>query len=249
MESPKSSAADAQSSYTQRTGTSEIFNRFETVIADTAALKHECFALRYMVYCEDHDWLTHENRFNPDKIEKDIYDVHSVHGLLLHKGTGLFFGTVRLILYDPSSSGCSFPVQVLCTNNKISLPELAPLWNTAEISRFCIPKRCRKTILDYEEEAASKQLASSYPTSDALLIALVRVLVALARQNNIQQWYAEMEPRLIERLEKLGIFYDKIGPPIEFHGTRQICHKKLDEWFERVHCERPDIWGLISNED
>jgi N-acyl amino acid synthase of PEP-CTERM/exosortase system len=96
---------------------------FESMIADTDALRRECFRLRYMVYCEENKWET--NATNGEQIERDRYDDRAAHALLRHRESGLFIGTVRLILHPDRATRGDFPIHHLCAENGITLPELA----------------------------------------------------------------------------------------------------------------------------
>lgn len=223
---------------------------FESIIADTDALREECFKLRYEVYCVEYDWLRYENKFMAQEIERDIYDDHSVHALLRHRATGMFIGTVRLILHPHGATTGAFPIHQLCRANNLTIPEIAPLQHQAEISRFCIGKKFRRRVLDTIQgiDGSAKGVAEDCArVIPAMSLGLISALYQMARQNNVQQWCAEMEPSLIERLTKLGIYFENVGPLIEFHGQRQICHKPLDAWIARIKQEQPEIWDIITN--
>ncbi|ECG8590352.1 PEP-CTERM/exosortase system-associated acyltransferase [Salmonella enterica subsp. salamae] len=224
----------------------ELSEKFTHLIADTDALRQECFKLRYRVYCEENDWLRKENLYNPVKLEKDIYDKHSAHGLIIHKQTGLLTGTVRIILNNSTTSTNILPIYLLCKKYKLTLPELVPFENIGEISRFCIPKNCRHFILRYEAQIAKIHDCVFQPVSDIMLLHLIKLLLRIAKENKILQWVAEMAPGLIMRLEKLGIYFVKAGPLINYYGGRQICYKRLDELIIKLNMERPDIWNFIS---
>ncbi|EBY5128060.1 PEP-CTERM/exosortase system-associated acyltransferase [Salmonella enterica] len=224
----------------------ELSERFTHLVADTDTLRQECFKLRYKVYCEENDWLQKENSYGLLKIEKDIYDNYSVHGLLIHKQTGLFAGTVRIILNKTTTSSNMLPIYLLCKKNKLTLPDLVPIENIGEVSRFCIPKSYRNIILRYENQTTKNYSHVSHSVSDIMTINLIKLLLNLAKENNILQWVAEMAPSLIIHLEKLGIYFDKVGHLINYYGMRQICYKKLDELIIRINIERPDIWNLIA---
>jgi N-acyl amino acid synthase of PEP-CTERM/exosortase system len=235
----------------RKPGLYEFYNSiFEGFVADTDDLRQECYRIRYQVYCIEYDWLNESNRYAKDAIERDEYDDHSVHALLRHRPTGAFVGTVRLIRHFAASNVGMSPIHKLCAANNLTLPQLFPLENMAEISRFCIRRDFRRRIMEtiassgYTKEELENDKARIVPSMSLGLIAMI---VLMAKQNGIKQWCAEMEPFLLCMLAKLGIHFDPVGPLIEYHGMRQICHKPLHEWLNRIAVERPDVWEVVTD--
>jgi N-acyl amino acid synthase of PEP-CTERM/exosortase system len=114
---------------------------FDIVRADTPALLDEAYRIRYQVYCM-------ENRFENaaqhiDARESDVDDDRSVHALLRHRATGVFAGTVRVILPHHGMLQRPLPVhQLLGQQSREYLKRIA--WRTtAEISRFAVSKQFR----------------------------------------------------------------------------------------------------------
>lgn len=61
----------------------ERFNfYFEMRTANSSESIRLAQAIRYQVYCVEHP---HEKSDNPDGLEIDDFDTHSVHGLLMHR--------------------------------------------------------------------------------------------------------------------------------------------------------------------
>jgi N-acyl amino acid synthase of PEP-CTERM/exosortase system len=69
---------------------------FSVVPADTPALLDEAHALRYQVYCVEHQFEDPAKQVNNREV--DAHDAHSVHAVLIHRATGKVVGCVRLIL-------------------------------------------------------------------------------------------------------------------------------------------------------
>jgi N-acyl amino acid synthase of PEP-CTERM/exosortase system len=225
-------------------------NVFEPLIANTEELRRECFKLRYQVYCVEKDWERGDSQTMATGLERDAYDDHAVHALLRHRRTGLFIGTVRLILHPEGAATGMLPIHALCAENNLQIPQLVPLKNMGEISRFCISKEFRRRAEDtiqgsiYTAEELAADRARIIP---AMSLGLISMIYLMARQNGVLQWCAEMEPFLVGLLAKLGIYSDPVGPLIEFHGKRQICHKILKDWADRAKEERPEIWDVITD--
>ena len=85
---------------------------FEILRADTPGLLEEVFRLRYQVYCVEGTVPGFAPSHFADALERDAYDARSVHCLLLHRSTGIFAGTVRLVCADPARLDTPFPLEV-----------------------------------------------------------------------------------------------------------------------------------------
>lgn len=238
-----------QSSFARPISLHDFYNSiFEGVLADTEELKRECYSLRYKIYCEEFGFL--DAAENPGNLETDELDSHSVHALLRFRPTGEFVGTVRLVLHPDHANEGIFPVHKLCSQNNLIMPQPVPLKNMAEISRFCMLKDFRRRLTDmiatssYTTEELEADIARIIPS---MSLGLIRMAVVMAKQHNITHWCAEMEPFLLRMLTKLGIHFENVGPLIEYHGMRQICHKLVGPWLDRVASERPDVWDVITD--
>jgi N-acyl amino acid synthase of PEP-CTERM/exosortase system len=218
---------------------------FEAVVSDTDALREECFRLRYQVYCIENEGYEPPTAF-ADRMERDAFDAHSVHALLRHRASGDFIGTVRLILHPGGATPRNLPIDQICAHNSIELPRAVTLGDVAELSRFCIAKKLRRRVLDNIHTGASKaeDHARMIP---AMSLGLIRACYLLTRLNGVREWCMVMEPRLIEFLGKLGIHFNLIGPLIEFHGKRHVCHMNVDRMMARMKRERPDVWDVIAD--
>lgn len=227
----------------------EIYHRsFEWVLATTDELREESYRLRYQVYCIENEF--EDPAENPNGLETDRYDANAAHALLRHLPSGRFAGTVRLILPSKEYPERSFPLQELCDDPIISDPDLFPVHQTAEISRFSISKQFMRRANDDSYRGVGR---SETPNNERRLIpsislGLIEALVAMSAQHGITHWCAEMEPYLLKRLTRFGIHFDPIGPIIEHHGRRQPCYKRLDLLLARVREEKPEIWELLTND-
>jgi N-acyl amino acid synthase of PEP-CTERM/exosortase system len=120
----------------------------------------------------------------------------------------------------------------------------------AEVSRFAISKDFRKRLEDVPSPTGVgpqwHESGDERRRLPHLCVGLIQGLVYNSRLHGIDAWVAEMEPALLRMLRKLGIYFDNMGPRIEFHGKRQPCYTHLDRMLERTKVERPDIWALIT---
>ena len=91
-----------------------------------------------------------ENPFeNPaehlDGLERDAYDSHAVHSLLIHRPSATVAGAVRLVL---PLEGKRLPITHACASPLLDDTKLLPRETTAEISRFAVSKQFRRRATD-----------------------------------------------------------------------------------------------------
>jgi N-acyl-L-homoserine lactone synthetase len=191
----------------------------ETVI--DPSLLERIYELRYQVYCTERGFLP---GFGGQ--EFDEFDSRSRHVALLVRRTGELVGTARMVLSSPLRPHESFPLQKLCCS---SLMTRFPLENTVEISRFAISKQRRGA------------------TSAALMrMGLVQGLVRLSAEFGVTHWCAVMEPTLLRLMRSTSIYFQSLGPLVDYHGQRQPCYNRLDLLLEAVKEERPEIWRYLT---
>src|SRR5687767_3456910 len=80
--------------------------RFIVVPADTPELLDAAHALRYQVYCVEHKF--EDPALQEGQRERDRYDEHAVHAVLISKASNEVVGCVRLIL--PRGDASSLPL-------------------------------------------------------------------------------------------------------------------------------------------
>src|SRR3954465_7675835 len=86
----------------------EYYNSvFASSVADRSDQRLDCFRIRFQVYCIDNAFEDPDD--NPDGLETDACDGHSVQSLLTHRSTGSAIGTVRLALPPGGSRRASVP--------------------------------------------------------------------------------------------------------------------------------------------
>lgn len=216
---------------------------FEAIVANTKELQDECFKIRFLTFCEESHVLRDSNPYNGEKIECDRYDKHSAHGLLRHRDSGLFIGACRLILNPPGATHGMLPANQYCKLDQPDSQFLTPHHQTAELSRLCISKtRCAQAA----DFGAGKTLfgPSRFPS---MMLGLFHLYLRFSMENSVRYWYAAVEPSLFRHFERLGMRFDKVGLPVEYHGLRQWCHAKVDEWLMRVRDERNDVWDILTD--
>ncbi len=219
---------------------------FDIVLADTDELREEAYRLRYEVYCVENAY--EDPAENPGGFERDQYDENSVHALLVHRSSGLVAGTVRLILPSPEAPARSFPIQNLCDDPIFENPDILPIQRTAEISRFCVSKKMRRRQTDrkYPNETELVPSADSRRVIPNMMLGLLEAGVMLSVQNGVTHWCAEIEPALLRLLARSGIYFDPIGPLVDYHGMRQPCYIPLETMLSRTREEKYEVWELLT---
>ena len=219
---------------------------FETAIANTPALLNEALAIRFQVYCL-------ETRFEdatafPDGLERDAYDSHSVHGLLIHRLSSQAMGTVRLVLPLHKEPENSFAVQAVSGHPALRNGTAFPLHSTAEVSRFCISRSFRRRATDtlYAEGPTEPAKAQDRRSGPLMRLGLIQGLIRMSAEHGITHWCAVMEPTLLRMLDAMAIRFRPIGPLVEHHGLRQPCSCDIGQALRAVKEEYPAFWDVLT---
>src|SRR4051812_48809662 len=85
---------------------------FTVIPADTDELRRQVFRLRHAVYCVENNFL--DPLRYPDGLERDAFDEHALHWLLVHKQKNEAVGTLRLLLPHDDRPLVSFELQKTC---------------------------------------------------------------------------------------------------------------------------------------
>ncbi len=213
---------------------------FSSITADTDAHVKAAQMIRYQVYCVENPL---ENIKNPDRIETDAFDDHSVHSLLVYRAAEAALGTVRLILPLEDNLEASFAFRRVLSASAWREFQKLPLHSAAEVSRFSISRQFRR-VLDSAARDEQTFLSNSGPL---MRLGLIQGLVRMSVQHGVTHWCAIMEPTLMRMLAAMSIRFRPVGPPVEFHGMRQPCYCKLADILEAVRIERPAFWSVLTD--
>lgn len=210
-------------------------------MADTPAMREECFRIRYDVYCVERRFEDALDR--PARLERDTYDDHSVHALLIDRVSEVPIGTIRLILNKPGSTIGSLPFHALCDHPQVHDARALPPTAMGEVSRFAISKLRSQIAFGGEALAPlSKSVQTTY-----IGLGLLRMAVEMATLNNVDYLCAVMEPSLLRMFARCGVHFTHIGPLVAYHGLRQPCYVDVRTLVDRIRAERPEVWEVISD--
>ncbi len=207
---------------------SALYERyFEVKPANTPALLDAAYALRYRVYCIEHAF---ENPgAQTDERETDRYDAHSVHAVLNYRPTDEVAGCVRLILPARGRGLDALPIWTLLGEEERRRLEALPRSSTAEISRYAVSKAFRRRAGEelYPDVDVDLSAADARRLAPHMTLGLFRGVATLASAHGITHLCAAMAPSLLRLLERFGLAFERLGPPLEYHGVRQPCIAEL----------------------
>jgi N-acyl amino acid synthase of PEP-CTERM/exosortase system len=214
-------------------------SQFRVIPANTRERMRAALRVRYQVYCIENP---HERCNDPDGLEKDEFDAHAAHSLLLHRTTEAALGTVRLILPLFDALNRSFAVQRVMDTGALREFHRLPLHAMGEVSRFSISRQWRRI-------AGTSETASSIGNSGPLMrLGLIQALIRMSKEHGVTHWCAAMEPTLLRMLSAMAIRFRPIGPLVEYHGLRQPAYCVIADVLNAVRRERPAFWSILTND-
>jgi N-acyl amino acid synthase of PEP-CTERM/exosortase system len=220
---------------------------FEGKWANTPELLSEAHRIRYQVYCVEKPFENPAEHL--DGRERDEFDSHSVHGLLVHAASNAPVGTVRLVMHKPGARGGSLPIHRLCQHPDVHNPAVLPLATTAESSRFAISKVYRRGT-EEGRSLGSCELQDIQSDSTRLIphitVGLITIALQLAVAHGITHICAMMEPALLRLLCRFGIRFKPLGAQVECHGWRQPCYTTVSKMLSDIERERQDLWEAVT---
>ena len=72
-------------------------------------------------------------------------------------------------------------------------------------------------------------------------------IVRMSAQNNITHWLSVMEPTFLRFLSRYGIYFQKTGPVVDYHGKRQPAVASIDSVLSGIYAQRQDVWEIITD--
>ncbi len=222
---------------------------FKTVTADTPELLPLAQRIRYQVYCIENRYLNPTD--HSDALERDEFDSHAVHSLLVDRKTGDALGTARLVLPLSDALHDSFAVQRLSDHPLLKGSRNLPLDATAEVSRFSLLRESSRRAGVKASSAASAKPAvgeaPSYRCAPLMRLGLLQMLVRMSVQNGITHWLAVMEPKVVRMLSAMGLQFEPFGGMVDHHGWRQPCFCNLFDMLQHMKHERPAFWNVLTD--
>lgn len=236
-----------------------FFEYFEIVEASSEELKLESYKLRYQVYCIETGFEdeTVSKAISGDDgktiyYEQDEFDSRSLCCLIRRRKNGQFAGTTRLILPDVHHLEAKFPIETHCIlERKINDPLMRI--GLGEVSRFAISKDFKRSRGEHVPLAVNSEgwqqsdFLSERRVLPHITLGLIAGLLRMSRENNIEVWWAVMEPSLIRLLQRYGIFFNPIGPFVNYRGTRLPSEIYLEEMLFEMQRSCFNTWDFVTN--
>ena len=219
---------------------------FHAKMANTPQLLDEVHRIRYQVYCVENPY--EDPARNQDGLERDEFDSHSVHGLLVHAASESSVGTVRLVMHKPGAHCGSLPIHQVCQHPDLLDPDFLPLKTTAEFSRFAISKTFRRRVEgDTQPGSAEAERRETARLIPHITVGLITIALRLAFAHGVTHVCAVMEPALLRLLSRFAIKFKPLGAQVEFHGWRQPCYTTVAAMLSEIEFERRKIWETITD--
>lgn len=227
----------------------DTFSRyFCTALADTEELRRKAFNIRYEVYCREFGFEREEDC--PGNMESDDYDIHAVHCLLLHKLSGSAVGCGRLILPQADDPQASLPFERYCRHALD--PEVLTLLDQerakiGEFSRLAVMPSFRRRLEDERKPLSfpdsARAMAHGREPFPLISLSLILAGCAMFMHSSLDYCIAMMEPRLARMLRLYGLYFERIGQVVDYHGQRGPFMIVRDQVLANF---KPDISQLMT---
>lgn len=231
-------------------------NYFEIVPASTPELLRNVFRLRYQVYCQEGLVPGFNLVDYPDGLEHDSYDQRSLHCLLRHRPSGTCAGTVRIVLANPAQPDAPFPIETSAgerIDRKLLRDHPPSRRSIVEVSRFILARQFRSRQGEWRQPDGLADVTDPpqrKPERRALphpALGLAKAVVMMSWEQQIQYWYAGMEPRLDRRLRQFGLALRPVSPLIDHHGPCRAYWGCVPEVLAGAREQHPEIWSLLTD--
>lgn len=193
-------------------------SEFRVEIATNASLVSEAFCLRHQVYCVERAYEAGRNG-----LEHDVFDMNARQVLLRSRRTRQVVGTVRVVL-----PGQALPMQEIVGTSAI---EHLPLHSTGEISRFALSKTRRANVGE---------------AGVLMRLGLMQGILHVSQDAGLTHWCAVMERSLLRLLHATAIYFQPVGPLVEFHGLRQPAAGHIDSIMARMFQDARPVFDYVT---
>ncbi len=202
----------------------EHFTQFlEPQVAVNDALKAEAFKIRHNVYCEE---LAFEEVKEGGE-ERDEFDEQSIFSLIKHKPSNNYTSCVRVVRIE--EEGQLLPIEKFCLDSitdETLHPSRFNRKEICEISRLAVKSDFRRRKTDQFKGSGTGVIQESNYSEVELrcfpfiAIGLYMAAANMAIETGVRHAYVMMEPRLARSMKFVGIKFQQLGEPIDYHGLR-----------------------------
>ncbi len=218
---------------------------FRVEYASTTDQRNAAYHIRYRVYCEEFGY--EPKAIFPDQLEHDEYDDGAFHCLITHR-SGMPAGCVRLV--PATDEPGSLPFERYC-GESIDQDMIDSLGldrsSMCEISRLAVDgafrRRSGEALTRFGEIEAMDCSQREKRTFSLIAVAGFLAATALTDITKRTNVFAMMEPFLPRLLKRSGIFFQRVGKDVDYHGIRAPYFIRTQEAVESM---RPDLSGLYN---
>lgn len=227
---------------------------FEIKLADTQDLKNESYKIRHTVYAQELGW----EPISPNEMEIDECDPYAFSILLVHKRTGKFAGTARLVIPPSSKPDSKLPFELHCAeslNRDIVDPDTIKRGSFGEISRLSVPNQFRRRVSENNQpfvlnessvgDIFSEQERRNFPN---IAIGLYLGVIAMVNMCNHSHMFVVVEPRLNKRLRRLGLHFQQCGEDMDYHGVRALFCLERKDFTKNLNAEVFELYKLLEQQ-
>lgn len=218
-----------------------LYFRIELVTSRLQA--KEVYGVRYRVYCEEFKYEATD--VFPDKLETDEFDGQSLHILIIHKATGRAAGCVRVVPVCEDIENGLLPFEKYCKQclDEDLISSLRLQSNTkCEISRLAVDgafrRRPGEKATRFGEVDSIDCTKQEQRTFSLIAVAGLLAATAVTELTGTSNAFAMMEPFLPRLLKRSGIFFERIGGDMDYHGIRAPYFITTQSMLENI---RPDL--------
>jgi N-acyl amino acid synthase of PEP-CTERM/exosortase system len=228
---------------------------FKIRFADTKELREASYRIRHAVYCDELGWEPVQS----DGFETDDCDDYSFALLLMHKRTGQFAGTARLVIPPPHNPEQKLPFEKHCLatvkQDSINFADY-PRGSFSEISRLAVPESFRRRMgekntpfvvndISLDANVFSAEERRNFPN---IAIGLYLSVIALAEICLHLAVFVVVEPRLNKRLSRIGLLFEQIGEEHDYHGDRALFYLPRHKFVSAINPEILELYYLLEKQ-
>ncbi len=230
----------------------EHFTQFlEPQVAVNNALKEEAFKIRHNVYCEE---LAFEE-IKKEGQEKDEFDGQSIFSLIKHKPSNAYTSCVRVVKIQQEDQ--LLPIEKYCLES-ITNEELHPKnfkrSEICEISRLAVKADFRRRKTDQFKGSGTGVIQEAIYSEIELrcfpfiAIGLYMAAATMAIDSGIKHAFVMMEPRLARSMKFVGIKFQPLGEPIEYHGLRAPYYINAEIFLDNLSPGFQNLYKSIEHD-
>lgn len=206
--------------------------------------------VRYRVYCEEFGYEEKDKHANGR--ESDAFDDFAVGCLITHLLTGRPAGCVRVIPSHHEGKRLTLPYENFardCLHSDfIESLKLDPV-KVCEVSRLAVDgafrRRSGEAVTRFGEIDALDVSQQEKRTFSLISISAFLAAIAMSDLFHVPEMFAMMEPFLPRMLSRSGIYFERVGDDIDYHGLRAPYYASTPQILQTMVPDLKGFYGYI----